>query len=178
MGRSVLVVTNAHLKLADDSAGLATAPDFACQVSSAAINAVPNSQTVPATFCAAESSVPGQTGWEMALSWLQDWDVIPATGSAVGSLSQYAFNNDAALKAFSLSLTSTGPPIATGSCYIVSGSFGGDAGTPLLASATWPLAAKPTVSAGTKPVPAMMEFGVEGQSVEGEEQPVEETVPA
>ena len=73
MAQTVIVITNANVQFADDATGIATAPDFQCQVISAAINANPNLQTVPATFCSGETQVPGQTGFELALTWLQDW---------------------------------------------------------------------------------------------------------
>jgi hypothetical protein len=167
MGRSVLTITTAHLKLGDTSATVAqpagTAPDFACQVTNAAINSVPNMNTVPASFCAAASSAPGATGWELAITWLQDWDLIPATATVVGSLSEYAFRYDAQAKWFSLSLTAAAPPLVVGQCYIVAGAYGGEAGTPLTADAVWPLLAKPTLTVGVSAVPLLMEFGAEEQ---------------
>lgn len=178
MGRQVITITNAHLKIGD-TATLTTSPDFACQVSSAAINAVPKLTTVPATFCAGESQSPGLTGWELVLTWLQDWDLVPASPTAVGSLSKYAFDNDAVMKFFSLSVSNAAAPLATGQCYVVAGSYGGEAGVPLTATATWPLLAKPGITAGVQAVPAMMEFNAEGQYVEQQETvPTEESVPA
>jgi hypothetical protein len=137
----VIVVTDGVLKLADDAAGLATGESFECQVSSAAINAAPNLQSVPATFCAPASQVPAATSFELAITWLQDWT------SAGGGLSMYAFDNDTLTKAFSLSLTADTEPVATGLVRIVAGSYGGDAGTPLTTSVTWPLVNKPTITA-------------------------------
>jgi hypothetical protein len=139
MAQTVIVITNAHVKFADDEAGLATAPDFQCQVVSAAINANPNLQTVPATFCSGETQVPGQTGFELALNWLQDWT---APG---GGLSKYAYDNDAMEKFFSLTLSDGTEPIATGTLRVVAGAFGGDAGTPLQTSTTWPIIGKPDI---------------------------------
>src|SRR5262245_50430884 len=94
---TVIMITNAKLMLGDTAGdvnppGTGTGKAFECQVTSAAINANPNLQTVPATFCAPESQAPAATGWELAVTWLQDW-----TASAAGpapSLSQYAFTND------------------------------------------------------------------------------------
>jgi len=145
MARTVIVITDANLKIADTQAGLATAPDFQCQVSSAAVNAAPNSQTVPATFCEGESQVPAATGWELALTWLQDW-TLSAAGTPP-SLSQYAFDHDTELVWFSLSLTDQATPLCEGQAYVVAGSYGGDAGVPLTATAVWPCAGKPAVTA-------------------------------
>lgn len=136
----VIVVTNGVLKLADDEAALATGEAFECQVTSAAINATPNLQQVAATFCAPASQVPAATGYELALTWLQDWT---APG---GGLSNYAFVNDTLLKAFSLTLTGAVEPIAKGSVRVVAGAYGGDAGTPLTTSTTWPMPSKPTIT--------------------------------
>lgn len=137
---TVIVITNGTLTLANTIADLATSTNtFECQVSEAAINATPNLQTVPATFCEPESQSPAATGYELAITWLQDWTV------AGGGLSNYAFLNDATTKAFELTLDGSLAPIATGEVRIVAGSFGGAAGTPLTATATWPLASKPTI---------------------------------
>lgn len=139
---TVIVITNATLKLADDAATIGTGgEDFSCQVTSAAINANANLQTVPATFCAGESQAPAATGYELAITWLQDWT---ASG---GGLSMYAFDNDTLTKAFSLTLVGATEPIATGSLRIVAGSFGGDAATPLTATQTWPIIGKPSITA-------------------------------
>jgi len=136
----VIVITNGVLKLADDEAGLATGEAYECQTTSAAINATPNLQTVPATFCAPSSQVPAATGFELAITWLQDWS---APG---GGLSKYAFDNDTLTKAFSLALDDGTTPLATGSVRIVAGAYGGDAGTPLVSTTTWPLVNKPTIT--------------------------------
>ena len=144
----VIVITNGTLTLADTEAGLSAGEGFECQVSEAAINATPNLQTVPATFCEPESQSPAATGYELAITWLQDWT---AEG---GGLSNYAFVNDATTKWFELTLDGGTEPIATGQVRLVAGSFGGAAGTPLTATATWPLASKPTIT-----VPAVVALG-------------------
>ena len=142
---TVITVTDGTLKLAVDEAGLALGIGYECQVTEASINATPNLQTVPATFCAPESQSPAATGFELAVTWLQDWT---APG---GGLSNFAFIHDTELYWFSLSLDTTdAEPLATGQVRLVAGAYGGVAGTPLTATATWPLAAKPeiTVPAG------------------------------
>lgn len=138
---TVIVVTNGVLLLADDAAGIATGEAFECQVSSAAINATPNLQQVPATFCAPASQVPAATGYELAITWLQDWTAVG------GGLSMYAFTNDTLTKFFSLSLNDQTEPLATGSVRVVAGAYGGDAGVPLTAQTVWPLVNKPTITA-------------------------------
>jgi hypothetical protein len=137
---TVIVITDGTLTLADTEVDLATGVGFECQVTEAAINATPNLQTVPATFCEPESQSPAATGYELAITWLQDWT---APG---GGLSNYAFINDTETKWFSLTLEGAVAPIATGQVRLVAGSFGGAAGTPLTSTATWPLASKPTIT--------------------------------
>lgn len=144
---TVIQITNGTLTLADTEAELETGGEnFECQVTSAAINATPNLQTVPATFCEPESQSPSSTGYELAVTWLQDWT---APG---GGLSYYAFQNDTLTKWFSLSLD-TGETVAIGQTRIVAGSFGGDAGTPLTSSTTWPLASKPNITVPAAAIP-------------------------
>jgi len=141
---TVIIITNAMLLLGDTAADVdPTTPlgeAFECATTSAAINATPNLQTVPATFCAPASQAPAATGFELAISWLQDWT---APG---GGLSMYAYENDTLLKYFALTLDPTQPPLATGTVRIVAGAYGGDAGVPLVTTATWPLPTKPTIT--------------------------------
>ena len=148
---AVIVITNAHLMLGDTAAdvvpGTGTGDAFECQVTSAAINANANLQTVPATFCAAESQAPAASGWELALTWLQDWTVADG-------LSFFAFANDTLSKYFSLTLNDETTPVATGQVRIVAGAYGGDAATPLVATQNWPLVAKPDITPPTAGVTA------------------------
>jgi hypothetical protein len=139
---TVITVTDGVLTLAVDEASLATGIGYECQVTEASINATPNLQTVPATFCAPESQTPAATGFELAVSWLQDWT---APG---GGLSKFAFDHDTELFWFSLSLDADdAATLATGQVRLVAGAYGGAAGTPLVTTATWPLAAKPDITA-------------------------------
>jgi len=147
---NIINIKNAHVRFADTEAGLTAAADFQCQVNSAAINANPSLQTVPATFCAPESQMPAATGWELVLTWLQDWGVPSSVGPpATGSLSQFMFDNDATLQWFSIEpvdVALADVPMASGQCWIVAGAYLGDAGTPLQATANCPLPQKPTLA--------------------------------
>ena len=141
MPPTVILITDGSLKLADTQAGLTSAVAYQCQVTEAAINAVPNLVTIPATFCGAESQTPAATGWTLAMSWLQDWR------ASAGGLSGYAFTNDTLTKWFELKLDKDDvTPVASGQVRIVAGAFGAAAGVPALASVEWPLAAKPTIT--------------------------------
>lgn len=143
---TVITITNGVVKFADDEAGLATGEAFECQVTEASINATPNLQTVPATWCAPESQTPAATGFELAITWLQDWT---APG---GGLSMWAFTNDTNTKWFSMQLDADdATTVAKGQVRVVAGSYGGAAGTPITANATWPLAAKPDITVPTAP---------------------------
>jgi hypothetical protein len=138
---TVITITDGVVTFADTEGDLATGLGFECQVTEASINATPNLQTVPATWCAPESQAPAATGFELAITWLQDWT---APG---GGLSMYAFENDTETKFFSLKLDKDDTEtVATGQVRLVAGSYGGAAGTPLTATATWPLAAKPAIT--------------------------------
>jgi len=149
---TVIVITDGSLVLADDEAGLAAGLGFECQVTEASINAVPNLETVPATFCAPESQAPAATGYSLAVAWLQDWT---APG---GGLSGYAFTHDTEEKWFELKLDKDdATPIATGQVRLVAGAFGGAAGIPLPATSEWPLAGKPDI---TMPAPVLEDEAV------------------
>ena len=138
----VITVTDATVKFGADAL---TAVDYKCQVTEASINANPNLQTVPATFCSPESQAPASTGYELALTWLQDWT---APG---GGLSKWAFDNDTKEMYFELflndptGLIATDVPVASGQLRVTAGAYGGAAGTPLTATATWPIIGKPTI---------------------------------
>jgi len=138
---TVIVITDGSLKLADDEAGLVSGEEFECQVTEASINAVPNLETVPATFCSPEAQAPAATGYTLAVTWLQDWT------DPGGGLSGYAYTNDTELKWFELKLDKDDvTPVATGQVRLVAGSFGGAAGIPLPASAEWPCQGKPDIT--------------------------------
>src|SRR5436305_14171113 len=120
---SIINIKDCSVIFADTEAGLTAASpaptDFKCQVNSAEIQAQPKLQTVAATFCNPESQMPSATGWQLVLTFLQDW-------GATDSLSQYLFDNDAELKWFMLApidVTLAAVPTATGQCWIVAGQF-------------------------------------------------------
>jgi len=147
-GPVVLNVKQANVVFADTQAGLASGTDYTCQVTSAQIKANPKLQTVAATFCAAESQSPAASGWQLDLTWLQDWGAPTVVGPPpTGSLSQYMFDNDAELKWFKIVPTDPAAPGAEGQCYVVAGEYLGAAGAPLTATATCPCPVKPTIAA-------------------------------
>ena len=154
-----LIPINAPIfKLADTEAGLAAGDAYECQLTSAEIASTPNMKDVPATGCAGASQVPGLSSWALNLAWLQDW-TAPA-----GGLSGYAYENEAKSKWFSLTLDKDVPEVvATGQCWVVSGSYGGPiGGDPAPATATWPCLTKPDI---TYPVAVMATETVEGEPV-------------
>jgi hypothetical protein len=148
MARTVIVLNNPTLKLADTEAGLTTGTAFECQITSAALTASANYQTIPATGCAPQSQSPGRTSWALDVAWLQDW-----TAPAASSLSQYAFANDGLPKWFEFIADSVGAPAvkATGQCYMAAGSYGGTFGDGSAATATsqWPCVDTPDIVGAT-----------------------------
>lgn len=146
MARTLLILTNPTLLVADSQAALDTGEAFECQITSAVITPQPTSQTIPATGCAPATNSPGKTGYQLDLAWLQDWN---APG---GGLSKYAFDNDTLPKWFRLVAdknATTGNEVeAEGQAYVVSGGYGGTFGDGSAANttATWPLLDKPAIT--------------------------------
>lgn len=138
---AVITVTNGSLKLADTQAGLATGTAFECQVTTCSLEASANTAEVPATFCSPTFSTAGLSSFAMSISWIQDWR------AAAGGLSGYAYTHDAQVKWFELKLDKTDTtPVATGQVTVVAGAFGGEAGSPLVTSTSWPVVGKPTIT--------------------------------
>lgn len=144
MPRTVIVLNNPTIKLADDEAGLALGDAYECQITSAVLTASANYQTVPATGCAPQSQSPGRTSWAFDVAWLQDWTVAGG-----GGLSQYAYDNDGLAKWFEFTADTVGAPTvkATGQVYIAAGSYGGTFGDGSAATATssWPCVDVPDI---------------------------------
>lgn len=141
MARSIFQINEAHLVFADTQVELDTDPDYGCQVTSAAVNEVPKDFTVPATGCAGETSIPGVSGFELAIAWMQDWNV------SGGGLSKYLFDNRNELKWFRYTPSSTSTPAVEGECYIRGGAFGGEfGGAPAPASSTMGMPNEPLIS--------------------------------
>jgi len=146
MARTLLILTNPTLELADDQAGLDTGTAFECQITSAAITPQPTSQTIPATGCAPATNSPGKTGYSLDLAWLQDWNAED------GGLSKYAYDNDTLPKWFRLTADKNAAVgsevVAEGQAYVVAGAFGGTFGdgSAAAATATWPCLDKPAIT--------------------------------
>jgi len=153
MARTLLILTNPTLRVADTEAGLLTGEAFECQITSAVLTPQPTTQTIPATGCAPATQSPGKTGYNLDLAWLQDWN---APG---GGLSGYAFQHDGDSKWFELvpdKNATTEKVTATGQAYVVAGGLGGTFGDGSAAAttATWPCLDKPTIDV---PAPAPLE---------------------
>lgn len=129
--------------ITDYYAGSAT---FQCQVTSGALNATPDTTTTdtPATFCQAGTSVPtpAQTTFELAVSFLQDPDVIQG-------LNRFTFEHDTDEVYFYLGLNGDNPPRAIGRVRCQAGTIGGAARESLTADLTLPCSRKPDVEFGT-----------------------------
>jgi hypothetical protein len=163
-----MVLNNPILKVATSQAGLSAGQAVECQVTSAIVTAQPKFNTIPATGCAGETQSPGLTGWQLELSWLQDW-----SAGTPGGLSWFALQNDGKSVWFELTPNSTdATKKLTGNAYCTAGSYGGEFGTgaPATSDATWPLIAAPTV-----PAPTMEAMSAPVESpAEDEEQLVEQ----
>lgn len=143
MARVAIPLNRPIFKLADDEASLTTGDAYECQLTSAAITANAQFNSIPATGCAGATQSPGTTGWQLDLAWLQDWS------AEAGGLSGFAYTNDTQPKWFSFVLDSNDPTtVATGQVFVVAGSYGGvfGDGTPAAATATWPCLDKPDIA--------------------------------
>lgn len=151
MARTAIVLNNPKLTLATTEAALTTGQAAECQVMSAVLTPVPVFNTIPATGCAGASQSPGLTGWQLDLTWLEDWNKTVVT-----SVSQFAFANDGKAIWYKLELDSIGMAggFATGSAYAVAGAYGGTFGdgSAAQATATWPCVAKPAITPPTTPI--------------------------
>ena len=121
--------------------------DWACQVTRGELTASPNENSVdvPATFCAAGSTVPqpGATSFALEVEFLQD--PIVSDG-----LSAYLFEHDTKEAFYALGLTAEGsPPTSIGRCRLVAGNFGGTARENLVSSLSLPVVRKPDNWYGT-----------------------------
>lgn len=119
---------------------------FTCQITSGALTASPNvtQETVPATWCDPEESLPqvGKTSYSLELAFLQDPDVVDG-------LSMFLFEHDTEEAWFFMGLDGADPPKAVGKCRLVAGTVGGEARLTLTATATLPVEGKPLVCFGT-----------------------------
>jgi len=133
----------------------ATGETFSCQITSGMLTASPNvtSETVPATWCSAEETIPsvGVTSYSLDLSYLQDPNVVDG-------LSQFLFEHDTELAYFYMGLDADNPPKATGQVRLVSGAIGGAGRVALTATVSLPVDTKPSIcfgdSTASAPVPA------------------------
>lgn len=132
----------------DACAATATAfTEFTCQITAGALNASPNvsDETIPATWCEPESTVPsvGATSYELALTFLQDPDVVQG-------LSRWLFEHDTERAWFYMGLDGDNPPKAVGQIRVVAGAIGGEARVALTADVTLPVDGKPIVCFGNE----------------------------
>lgn len=137
---------------ATDDVCAATIADFTdfgdpggCQVTAGALTASPNvnTETIPATFCEPEQTLPqvGATSYSLELSFLQDPHIVDG-------ISQFMFEHDAEEAWFYFGMDGDNPPKAVGKLRLVAGTIGGDARTTLTASVSLPLEGKPDVCFG------------------------------
>jgi hypothetical protein len=118
---------------------------FTCQITNGALTASPNvtQETVPATWCDPEETVPqvGATSYSLEISYLQDPDLVDG-------LSRFLFEHDADVAWFYMGLAGNNPPKAVGKVRLTSGQIGGEGRVTLTADATFPCDGKPIVCFG------------------------------
>lgn len=150
MPRELMILNNPTLKVATTEAGLTTGTAVECQVTQARVQAQPVYNTIPATGCAGATQSPGLTGFQLALTWLQDWT---APG---GGLSGFAWDHDGEPVWFELvpNAADATTTKVSGEVFAAAGDYGGTFGDGSAADATstWPCVSKPTV---TKPAPTV-----------------------
>ena len=130
---NTITIVEGHLKVGTSEAALISQD---CQITSAAVNALPNLVTRGASFCAPESQTAAASGWELAVSAFQDWE-------DPDGICWFCFEHDTEEIYWELALSDDDDAIMHGQATLTALSFGGDAGTPLVASATWPCVTKP-----------------------------------
>jgi len=123
--------------------------NWSCQITRGELTASANENSVdvPATFCAAGSTVPqpGTTSYAFEVEFLQDPNVEDG-------LTAYLFEHDTAEAYFALGLVAEGsPPTAVGRCRLLAGNFGGTARENLVSSLSLPVVRKPDVWFGSAP---------------------------
>jgi len=132
-----MTLDGSTLVFADDAAGLAATPhDPSCQITSAAITTVENNTDVPATMCEAASQTALRSGATLDVAFRQDW--ADSTG-----FGWFAAEHDAQQQAFQFLLgagsDATAGPGYTGTCTLRRPTFGGDAGSVLVATMSFPV---------------------------------------
>jgi hypothetical protein len=144
-GRFGLTLTDPNVTDVCDATLADFGDGFTCQITSGALNASPNvsQETVPATWCSPEQTVPqvGETSYTLDLSFLQDPQVM-------NGLSRFLFENDTREAWFFMGLDGDNPPKAMGKARLVSGTIGGAGRTALTATISLPVSAKPAICFG------------------------------
>lgn len=140
MASIYMTLDGSMLVFADTQAGLVTTPqDATCQITSAAVTAVENSTDNPATMCDPASTIALASGATLDVSFKQDWS--DATGFC-----WFTDTHDAELQWFRFTMPTTpgGTAVATGPGYegqvtVRRATFGGDSGTVLVSTASYPV---------------------------------------
>jgi hypothetical protein len=139
MATNVYMMKDGEVILGPTAAGLTVT----CQITGATIVATPDPKELT-TLCG-KVTVPGVTGYVLNLDYAQDWTVD--TG-----ISMFLYENDGELVEFSVQPTADATPIASGSCYVSPGDFGGTAGEIMVASVSLGCEGKPDITGNAAPV--------------------------
>ena len=123
----------------------AASTSFQCQVTQARITATANStsETIEATMCSPERTVPqqGESSFALELGAFQDITVQ-------NGLSRFAFEHDAEECYVYVGFDGVNPPKAIGRVIMASLPVGGTMRSKLLDTATWPFVFKPQIEFG------------------------------
>lgn len=138
MARKVInPASTGTIKFATSEAGLASATAVSDQVIGFQLVPSANLKDIPATYGAGAAQSAAASSWAVQLSILQDW------GKAA-SVSEFLWDHDGSLVWFSHVPSGTTEGSMKGSCYAVSGGWGGDADENWVDDLTLPCDVKPT----------------------------------
>ena len=110
---------------------------FECQISNFVITSSPNSISIPATYCAGQSTKAQPSSFAVSMTYMQDW-------GETASLSELLFNNDGSLLYFEFEPTDTTAGTWNGTCWAVAGDIGGEGQGLWVSSEELPCDVKPT----------------------------------
>jgi hypothetical protein len=131
------------IKFATSEAGLDAAVEQGFQITSFKVAPKPNLNSAPGTFGAPPVDVPGQTSFNLVVSYLQDW------GLDANAFAEFLHNHDGEEYWFRIDPADAGVKGMDGKCFIVAGGYGGDAGSNWVETVTFPCSTKPTILAAT-----------------------------
>lgn len=122
--------------------GITASPtdQFECVISNFVVSATAQSITIPATYCAAQSTAAQGSSFAVSMTYQQDWGDTP-------SLSELLWNNDGELLYFTFTPDEPEAGSVSGTCYAVAGDYGGEGQGLWVSTGDLPCPSKPTYTA-------------------------------